>query len=107
VRPQSELADCDRGQVEAADVLDPAWRSVIAISDSGRPDGIVPIKPKRIALYYDASASARERQRPRERGALEAYFRAIGNVEVVLVAFRNDADSPAAVQRQRRRRAHC
>lgn len=99
VRPQSELAfrlpkNTDRGQVEAADPLDPAWRSVVAISDSGRPDGGAVIKPKRIALYYDASASARERQRPRERAALEAYFRALGNVEVVLVAFRNDADSP-------------
>ena len=99
VRPRSELAfripkDSDRAQVEAADLRDPAWRSLIALTDSGRPNGIGYLKPRRIALFYDASASARERNRARETAALAAHVRALGEVEVLLVAFRNDADAP-------------
>lgn len=103
IRPERELAfqvprTAGPAQVEAADPLDPAWRSVIAITDTGRPAELAAGKPKRIALYYDASASARERQREREQAALAAYLGALGDVEVVLVAFRNDADSPALFQ---------
>ncbi|MBL8244993.1 MAG: DUF2135 domain-containing protein [Rhodanobacteraceae bacterium] len=99
VRPRSELAfripkDSDRAQVEAADLRDPAWRSVIALTDSGRPNGIGYLKPRRIALFYDASASARARNHAREAAAIGAYVRALGDVEVLLVAFRNDADAP-------------
>ena len=97
VRPRSELAfripkSGDRAQVEAADVLDPAWRSVIALTDSGRPDGGTPSKPRRVAVFVDASASARDRNREREAAVLSAWFKALGNVQVRLVAFRNDAD---------------
>ncbi|HWS28123.1 MAG TPA: VIT domain-containing protein [Xanthomonadales bacterium] len=97
VRPRSELAfripkSGDRAQVEAADVLDPAWRSVIALTDSGRPDGAKPNKPRRVAVFVDASASARDRDRQREAAVLSAWFKALGNVQVRLVAFRNDAD---------------
>lgn len=100
VRPAQELAfQVPRGagpaQIEAADPLDPAWRSVIAVTDSGRPNQLATGKPKRIALYYDASASAQQRQREREQAALAAYLKSLGEVEVVLVAFRNDADAPA------------
>ena len=58
---QKLLAE-ERAQIEAADLRDPAWRSVIALTDSGRPNGIGYLKPRRIALFYDASASARERR---------------------------------------------
>ena len=99
VLPRSELAfripkDSDRAQVEAADLRDPAWRSLIALTDSGRPSGVGYLKPRRIALFYDASASARERNRAREAAVLGAHIRALGEVEVLLVAFRNDADLP-------------
>jgi len=97
VRPRSELAfripkSGDQAQVEAADVLDPSWRSVIALTDSGRPDGGKPAQPRRVAVFVDASASARDRDRKRETAVLAAWFKALGNVEVRLVAFRNDAD---------------
>ncbi|MFO1493423.1 MAG: VIT domain-containing protein [Lysobacterales bacterium] len=100
IRPERELAfqvprSAGPAQIEAADPLDPAWRSVIAITDSGRPNQLATGKPKRIALYYDASASAQQRQREREQAALAAYLKSLGEVEVVLVAFRNDADAPA------------
>jgi Ca-activated chloride channel family protein len=102
VRPQQELSfrvpkrggDGDR-QVEAADLVDPAWRSVVAIVDSGLPAAMQPSKkPRRIVLFFDASASARDRDGERERAALAAYLAALGRVEVTLVAFRNDADAP-------------
>lgn len=96
VRPRSELAfripKSGPAQVEAADVFDPAWRSVIALIDSGRPQGNKADKARRLAIFFDASASAQNRNRQRERAVLEAYLRALGNVEVRLVAFRNDAD---------------
>lgn len=97
VRPRSELAfripkSGDQAQIEAADALDPAWRSVIALIASGRPDGGEPARPRRVAVFVDASASARDRDRKRETAVLAAWLKALGNVEVRLVAFRNDAD---------------
>jgi hypothetical protein len=99
VRPRRELAfripkSGAAAQVEAADVLDPVWRSVIALTDSGRPVDSKPSKPRRLAIFFDASASARDRDLARERELVKAYFAALGHVEVHLVAFRNDADPP-------------
>jgi Ca-activated chloride channel homolog len=99
VRPRSELAfripkSGDRAQVEAADMFDPAWRSVVALVDSGRPAKASQQQPRKIALYFDASASAHTRNRQHELAVIAAYLRALGSVEVQLVAFRNDADAP-------------
>ncbi|MGE4070714.1 MAG: VIT domain-containing protein [Lysobacterales bacterium] len=97
VRPRSELAfripkAAGLAQIEAADMLDPAWRSVVALVDSGRPERASPSQPRRIALFFDASASARERNRQHETAALGAWLKALKQVDVLLVAFRNDAD---------------
>ena len=100
VRPQKELAfripksgSNNSSQVEAADPLDPAWRSVIAKVDSGLPKGAAPIsQPRRIALFVDASASARDRDLERETVALGAYLQTLSATDIALVAFRNDAD---------------
>ena len=97
VRPRSELAfripkGQGQAQIEAADVIDPAWRSVVALIDSGRPERDTAIRPRRIALFFDASASARERNRQHETAALAAWLKALNKVDVQLVAFRNDTD---------------
>lgn len=100
VRPQRELsfripkqADAISNQVEAADPVDPAWRSVLAKVDSGLPGRAAPTSvPRRIALFVDASASARDRDRGREMTALKAYLQTLTATEIALVAFRNDAD---------------
>ncbi len=49
---------------------------------------------QRIALFYDASGSAENRDRKRELAFLEAWLKSLGAVEVELVAFRNEADAP-------------
>lgn len=102
LRPRSELAfripkATDATQAEAIDWIDPAWRSVVALIDSGRPTQTPPQLPKRIAIWYDASASARDRDRTREADALKAWAKALGQAEIALVAFRNDADPPQAI----------
>ncbi len=79
--------------VEAADALDPAWRSVIAQVDSGLPKDAGKGKaPARIVVFFDASGSARDRDLSREKLALGAYLTSVKSTEVALVAFRNDAD---------------
>ncbi len=50
--------------------------------------------PGRLLLLFDASASARQRDRGRERAVLDAYFRRIGSASVRLVVFR-DQPEPA------------
>lgn len=102
VRPRSELAfripkAADAAQAEAADWIDPAWRSVVALVDSGRPGDAAPKLPRRVAIWYDASASARDRNRAREADALRAWAKAVGRVEILLLAFRNDADAPQPI----------
>ena len=97
VRPRSELAfRIPKGehatQIEATDVRDPSWRSVIALIDSASPQDRKVQNPGRIALFYDASASARDRNRQHEGAVLAAWLRQLGRAEVRLVAFRNDAD---------------
>lgn len=101
VQPQRELAfripkaGDEETVLEAPDALDPAWRSVVAQLDTGfDPRAAKARKPRRIALWIDASGSARERDRARERAALQAYFAQVGDVDVDLVAFRNVAEAP-------------
>jgi Ca-activated chloride channel homolog len=101
VQPQRELAfripkaGDEASVLEAPDVLEPAWRSVVAQLDSGLDATLASAaKPRRVALWIDASGSARERDRARERAALQAYFSHLQEVEVELVAFRNVADAP-------------
>ena len=52
------------------------------------------VLPGRLLLLYDASASARNRDRQRELSVLDAYFRRIGNAVVRLVVFRDTAEPP-------------
>jgi hypothetical protein len=101
VQPQRELAfripkpDAAATLLEAADLRDPRWRSVVAQVDSGRPASARPAPaPRRIALFFDASGSAAERDLERERALLRDYLGALGSVEVALVAFRDAADAP-------------
>ena len=101
IQPQRELAfhipkTADESQVlEAPDALDPAWRSVVAQIDSGIDTQSTQVaKPRRVALWIDASGSAKERDRARERAVLESYFRQLGDVDVDLVAFRDAAEKP-------------
>ena len=100
VRPQKELAfripkqtDAQNTLVEAADPLDPAWRSVVAQVETGSPRNVAaPAPPTRIVLFFDASGSARDRDLVREKAALGAYVSTLKSSEVLLIAFRNEAD---------------
>lgn len=100
VQPQRELAlripkaRETVSTLEAVDPLEPDWRSLVALVDSGAPARSRPLTPRRVALFYDASGSARERQRDREQAALAAWVRRLGQVEVVLVPFRDVAEAP-------------
>lgn len=104
VQPQRELAfRIPRARdavdvLEAVDPLEPAWRSVLAQVDSGRPSTLLAVQnPRRIALFFDASGSAAGRDLARERSVLAAYLQGLGNVEVSLVAFRNAAEAPRRI----------
>lgn len=48
--------------------------------------------PRRIGLLWDASGSARQRDRDAELAVLEGYFRAIGEGEVALTVLRDRAE---------------
>jgi hypothetical protein len=84
--------------LEAVDPLEPEWRSLVALVDSGAPARPRALAPRRVALFYDASGSARERQRERERAALAAWVSRLGQVEVVLVPFRDIAEPPRLIR---------
>jgi Ca-activated chloride channel family protein len=99
VQPQKELAfaipagDGARAQVEAADQLEPAWRSVLAQLDSGLAQTSAnAAAPKRIALFFDASASASGRDLERERALLRSYLAELDGAEVLLIPFRDVTD---------------
>ncbi len=101
VTPQRELAfripkqAGDVTVLEAADVLEPAQRAILARIDTGRPATLPdPRSPRRIALFVDASGSARDRDREREFAVLSAWLRTLGDVEIALVAFRDVAEKP-------------
>lgn len=101
VTPQSELAfrvpkqASDVAQMEAKDTREPMQRAIVARIDSGRPADLAPPPaPRRVALYFDASGSARDRDLRRERDAVAAYLATLGDVGVDLIAFRDVADAP-------------
>ncbi|MFA5590592.1 MAG: VIT domain-containing protein [Lysobacteraceae bacterium] len=98
--PQHELAfrvprrPSDANVLEARDPMEPAQRALLARIDSGRPATLpAPAAPRRVALFFDASGSAHDRDLAREREALAAWLATLGEVEVELVAFRDAADS--------------
>jgi hypothetical protein len=77
------------------DTLEPDWRTFAAqIQTSPATAGGAARPIQRIALFYDASGSARERNRERELEFLTSWLALLKNVDVDLVAFRNDADPP-------------
>jgi len=75
------------------DTLEPEWRTFAAHVQTSPPADTSGAKPiQRIALFYDASGSARDRNRERELEFLASWLAKLKNVDVDLVAFRNDAD---------------
>ncbi len=50
--------------------------------------------PRHVGLLWDASGSARQRDRAAETAVLDRYFRAIGEVEVELTVLRDRAEAP-------------
>ena len=99
VKPQRELSfrvpkqPGDVAVLEAPDALEPAQRAILVRIDTGRPDTLpAPKKPERVALFFDASGSAHDRDLARERAALAAWFTTLRNVEVDLIAFRDVAE---------------
>jgi hypothetical protein len=75
------------------DRLEPAWRTFAAQVDSATPKQPANAAPiRKIALYYDASGSARSRDRDRENEFLEKWLAARKDVDVDLIAFRDEAD---------------
>lgn len=100
-RPQSELSfDLPKPKDAVSiyslpDALEPAWRHFAAQVQSGPDANMKPAAaPRRITLYYDASGSAATRDRARELDFLAAWLGQIGNAEIDLIAFRNEAEAP-------------
>ena len=100
VTPQRELSfrvpkqPGESAVLEAPDALEPAERAVLARIDTGRPDNLVaPPAPRRVAIFYDASGSARDRDLSRERAALEAWLGKLDATDVTLIPFRDAADA--------------
>lgn len=100
LQPQRELAfeipagDDASAQVEAQDALQPAWRSVVARIEAASTRSGETVKAKRVALFFDASASASTRDLTRERRVLQAWLAAADVQTLWLVPFR-DAPEPA------------
>lgn len=99
ITPQRELAfrvpkqASDVTALEAPDRLEPARRALLARIDTGRPTTLAPPpKPRRIALYFDASGSAGDRDLERERTVLGQWLATLDEVEVELIAFRDVAE---------------
>lgn len=71
------------------------WRIFATQLDTGRPVQLPSLPAaRRVALFYDASGSARDRDRTRELDALAAWWSTLDDAEVDLIAFR-DALEPA------------
>ncbi|HSJ03596.1 MAG TPA: VIT domain-containing protein, partial [Verrucomicrobium sp.] len=80
-----------------SDSLDPARFYFHARVEPETPPAPALDKPRRIALFYDASGSAGKRDRKREYKFLEAWCKTLGEVQIDVIAFRNDADKPVTV----------
>jgi hypothetical protein len=100
VTPQRELSfrvprqASDSAVLEAPSVLEPAERAVLARIDTGYPDTLAARPaPRRVAIFFDASGSARDRDLARERAALAAWFKTLDAAEVSLIAFRDAAET--------------
>lgn len=96
-RPLAFLIPKDEGAarvVTAVDERAPKWRSVVAHVDTGRPTEWRQLSYSRIAVYYDASRRALDRDRGREREVLAALVERLGQVEVLLFPFRDVAAPP-------------
>jgi Ca-activated chloride channel homolog len=98
-QPDKELAfsvDKPANAVAAFSVpdrLEPEWRTFAAQVQATPPaEAGNTASIKRIALFYDASGSARTRNRQRELDFLDAWIAKLKDVDVDLIAFRNDAD---------------
>ncbi len=50
--------------------------------------------PSVIGLLWDASGSGQDRDHERELAMLDVWFKIVGDVEVKLISFRNQADAP-------------
>ncbi|MCU0756131.1 MAG: DUF2135 domain-containing protein [Xanthomonadales bacterium] len=104
VQPRRPLAfripkdEAEARVVTAIDERTPVWRSVVAQVDTGRPAELPEWTPQRIALYYDASRRALDRDRVREREVLAALVERLGQVEVLLLPFRDVAATPQRLQ---------
>ena len=101
ITPQRELAfrvpkqASDVSQMEATDALEPGERAVLARVDTGRPANLAPLPPPRtVALFFDASGSASDRDLQRERDLLRAWLKTLGTVKVSLIAVRDVAAAP-------------
>jgi Ca-activated chloride channel homolog len=100
VQPQRELAfsipagAAPAVQIEAQDTQQPAWRSVIASIEPGARRMAPTSESMRVALFFDASASAARRDLGRERAVLQAWIRAANVRELWLVPFRDAAEAP-------------
>lgn len=101
ITPQRELSFLvprqagDSSVLEAPDALEPAERAVLARIDTGLPQDLAaPPPPARVAIYFDASGSARDRDLARERTALAAWLKTLKSAEVSLIAFRDVAQAP-------------
>lgn len=81
------------GWMLARDARDPERTTWVARVPTGLPagGGLLPA-PRHIVVFYDASGSARERDRERELSVLERYLRGLDRVRVDLVAFRDSAE---------------
>jgi len=78
-----------------ADRDDAQWRRFAAQVQSAPAAKLKPAAaPRRVALYYDASGSAATRERTRELDFLAAWVAQLREVEIDLIAFRNDVDAP-------------
>ncbi len=101
IQPRRELVidvPVEAGGARAFTTADPdddAWRMFIAQVDTARPARL-PALPaaRRIVLFYDASGSARDRDRARELTALAGWWSTLDAAEVDLVAFRDAAEAP-------------
>ncbi len=101
VTPQRELSfrvprqAGDSTVLEAPDALEPAERAVLARIDTGYPERLAAAPaPRRVAIFFDASGSANDRDLARERAALAAWFKAVDSTDVSLIAFRDVAEAP-------------